>query len=139
LARWFGLGYSLPMTDQPDLQRLAARYLDLWQEQVARMATDPALPDLMAKSYGMIKERWDEAAQHFQRGGDDKQPNSAPGSKASAVPSGDPGDQLAVLLERLAAVEDRLGKLEQAAGDGGKRAEGADKPRRSRKTQPGAV
>ena len=59
------------MTDSPDLQRLAARYLDLWQEQVARMATDPALPDLMAKSYGMIKERWDEAAQHMQQGGDD--------------------------------------------------------------------
>lgn len=127
------------MSDNPDLQRLAARYLDLWQEQVSRLATDPALPDLMARSYGMIKERWDEAAQQFQQGGDDRERSAAPGTETSAVPPRDPGDQLAVLLERLAAVEERLGKLEQALVGGGKRASGGDKPRRSRKTSSGAV
>ena len=127
------------MTDSPDLQRLAARYLDLWQEQVARLATDPALPDLMAKSYGMIKQRWDEAGQQFQQGGDDRDPSAAPGAEASPVPPVDAGHQLAVLLDRLAAVEERLGKLEQAVGGRGKRAKGGDKPRRSRKAAPGAV
>ena len=130
------------MTDKPDLQRLAARYLDLWQEQVARMAADPALPDLMAKSYGMIKERWDEASQQFQPGGDDRERSAAPGTKAASVPPADSGDQLAVLLERLAGVEERLGTLEQiigAPGVGGrKRAKGGDKPRRSRKAASGA-
>src|SRR5579859_4222057 len=127
------------MTDNPDLQRLAARYLDLWQEQVARLATDPSLPDLMAKSYGMIKERWDEAGQQFQQGGDDRDGSAAPGAEASAVPSADSGDQLAVLFERLAAVEERLGKLEQALVGGGKRAPGGNKPRRSRKAKSGSV
>jgi hypothetical protein len=127
------------MTDSPDLQRLAARYLDLWQEQVARMAADPALPDLMAKSYGMIKERWDKASQQFQPGGQDRDPNAAGRTKAAPVPSSQPGDQLALILERLAAVEKRLGELEQAAGGRGRRAKGGDKPRRSRKVQSGAL
>ena len=127
------------MTDNPDLQRLAARYLDLWQEQVARLATDPALPDLMAKSYGMIKERWDDAAQQFGQGGEDRDRSAASGAKTSAVSPRDPGDQLAVLLERLAAVEERLGKLEQGLVGGGKRTQSGDKPRRSRKAQSGAV
>ena|SRR5579859_3968717 len=127
------------MTDNSDLQRLAARYLDLWQEQVARLATDPSVPDLMAKSYGMIKERWDEAGQQFQQGGDDREPNAAPGPETSAVPPTDSGHQLAVLFERLAAVEERLGKLEQTLVGRGKRAQGGDKPRRSGKAHPGAV
>ena len=127
------------MTDNPDLQRLAARYLDLWQEQVARLAADPSLPDLMAKSYGMIKERWDEAAQQFEQGGDDRDRAAAPGAPASSVPPADPGDQLALVLERLAAVEERLGKLEQAVVRGGKPPQGGHKPRRSRKAAPGTV
>ena len=121
------------MTDSPDLQRLAARYLDLWQEQVAQMSGDPALSDLMVKSFGMIRERWDEAAQQFQQGGGDRHAAQPAGTAASAVPSDDAGGQLAVLLERIAGLEERIGKLEKAAAGRGKRAAGGDKPRRSGK------
>jgi hypothetical protein len=121
------------MTDAPDLQRLAARYLDLWQEQVAGLAGDPALSEMMARSFGMMKQRWDEAAQQFGQGGGDREVSQPAGTSAAAVPSDDAGRQLAVLLERLAAVEDRLGKLEQAALGRGKRAAGGDKRGRSGK------
>lgn len=121
------------MTDSPDLQRLAARYLDLWQEQVAQMSGDPALSDLMVKSFGMIRERWDEAAQQFQQGGGDRQAAQPAGTAASAVPSDDAGSQFAVLLERIAGLEERLGKLEKAAAGRGKRIAGGDRPRRSGK------
>jgi|SRR5579859_1791550 len=132
-----GRGYNFRMTDNPDLQRLAARYLDLWQEQVAGMAGDPALSELMAKSFGMVKERWDEAAQQFGpkrgQGGGDRESAQPARAAASAVPSDDAGRQLAVLLERVSALEERLGKLETALVGRGKRAQGADKPRRSGK------
>jgi len=130
-------GYNFSMTDNPDLQRLAARYLDLWQEQVAGMAGDPALTELMAKSFGMVKERWDEAAQQFGpkagQGGGDRDSAQPAGAAAAAVPPDDAGRQLAVLLERVSALEERLGKLETAMVGRGKRAEGANKPRRSGK------
>ena len=126
------------MADTPDLQRLAARYLDLWQEQVAQMsgdmAGDPAVSELMAKSFGMIKERWDQAAQQFQQGGGDRQSAAQPaGTAAPAVPPDDAGGQLAVLLERVTGLEERLARLEQAVVGRGKRAAGGDKPRRSGK------
>ena len=121
------------MTETPDLQKLAARYLDLWQEQAAQMAGDPALSELMAKSFGMIKERWDETAQQFQQGGGDRQPAQPAGTASPAVPPDDAGRQLAVLLERVAGLEERLARLEQGMVGRGKRAAGGDKPRRSRK------
>jgi ubiquinone biosynthesis protein UbiJ len=121
------------MTDNPDLQRLAARYLDLWQEQVAQMAGDPVLSDVMAKSLGMIRERWDEAAQQFQQGGGDRNAAQPAGTASPAVPSDDAGGQLAVLLERVAGLEERLARLEQAVVGRGKRAAGGNKPRRSGK------
>jgi len=130
------------MTDTPDLQRLAARYLDLWQEQIGQMAGDPALSELMAKSFGMIKERWDEAAQQFDgTGGGDRTEGNAKrthsaqpaGAAASAVPSDDAGLQPGLLLERIALLEKRVAQLEQSLVGRGKRAPAADKPRRSGK------
>jgi hypothetical protein len=122
------------MTDTPDLQRLAARYLDLWQEQVGQMAGDPALSELMAKSFGMIKERWDEAAKQFDgKGGGDRHSAQPAGAAASAVPSDDAGLQPGLLLERIALLEKRVAQLEQGLVGRGKRAPAADKPRRSGK------
>jgi hypothetical protein len=120
-------------SDPPDLQRLAARYFDLWQEQVASMAGDPQLADLMAKSFSMAKERWDEAGHQFRQGGDDKHPAQPARAAASGVSSADAGQQLDRILERLAGLEERLGKLEKAMVGRGKRASKPDKPSRSAK------
>jgi hypothetical protein len=128
-----GRGYNFPMTDNPDLQRLAARYLDLWQEQVASMAGDPALSELMVKSFGMVKERWDEAAQQFGQGGGDRHSAQSSGAAASAVSPDVAGLQPGLLLERIALLEERVAQLEQALVGRGKRAAGAGKPRRSGK------
>ena len=35
--------------DAPDLEALAKRFLDLWQEQVAASLADPALADWLAR------------------------------------------------------------------------------------------
>jgi hypothetical protein len=44
------------MTDAPDLDQLARRYLDLWQQQVTAWLNEPDVADAMAKSYMMMIE-----------------------------------------------------------------------------------
>ena len=51
------------MTDPPDLQTLAGRYLDLWQEQLGAMARDPAVSDALARSFSLMTQGLAEAAQ----------------------------------------------------------------------------
>ncbi len=125
-------------SDTPDLKRLAARYLDLWQEQVASMAGDPALADMMTKSFGMMKERWEQTGPQFRQGGYDQHPTQSAGAATSAVSSAESSNQLDRILTRLAELEERLGKLEKAGVGRGKRASSPDIPSRSGKLPKGA-
>jgi len=140
------------MTDQPpDVAALARRYLDLWQQQVAALSSDPAMAEAVAKGVAMMtgcaaamaeaagmpvsatspnnKARADEPTQSppppstpAARAPD----RAAPAAAASADPSGDPVG----LALRLAALEERVAVLEAALGRSGEHVAG--KPRRRR-------
>jgi hypothetical protein len=124
------------MAEPPDLETLARRYLDLWQEQVAAMAADPEMSDLMARLMqammagpGAAKMPWDFPANQESDG--NRPFSSAPpsGGAAPARAASDHGDRdVAELRERLAALEAQLGRLEADAG-----AAVAPKPARARR------
>jgi hypothetical protein len=111
--------YTGFMPTPPDLASLAERYLDLWQEQVAALANDPALAAAMA---GLLRV-FDAAARLADRGRQGAggelgtaDAAAAPGGTAAAAAAsrGSQPDH-AELARRLAECEARLAALEAAA------------------------
>ena len=100
------------MADPPDMDALAKRYIELWQEQLSRMATDPSTTDAWravfkaaAKNFGWTPDTvatFTTAAQT--------------GTPASATSSGDGGPDLTDVLRRLDALEQRISALETDQG-----------------------
>jgi len=140
------------MTDpSPEVAALARRYLDLWQQQVAALSSDPATAEAVAKGVAAMtgcaaaiaeaagiavaatspnnKARADEPTESPT-----PQPatgTAAPDRAASvAASSADPSGDAVRLAGRLAALEERVAVLEAALGRTGGPAEG--KPRRRR-------
>src|SRR4051812_28131734 len=96
--------------DPPDYDALAKRYLELWQEQIAKLAKDPGqLTDAAAG--------WSRWAASMVGGlapnGTSSGTQSAPRSPAAAAPSRDGGVDLADVLGRLDAVERQLANIER--------------------------
>lgn len=100
------------MTKDPDLAQLASDFMDLWQEQVAAAATDPALA------------KWAEAwmapfaAAVGATHGDGTGPANAvapPGTTASGAPHDDLLRRMDEFAGRLVACEKRLAALERKA------------------------
>jgi uncharacterized small protein (DUF1192 family) len=130
------------MSDQPpDLGALAKRYLDLWQEQVASVAADPALAEVMARGLAMMTQSAQAVAQAtgLDRAKAAQQPDKHDGSNpanrsqrpaAAAAASDDPRLDHDQLAGRVAALEERVARLEAALGAKG--ATVAPKPGRSR-------
>jgi hypothetical protein len=85
------------MPETPNLQELARRLLDLWQQQLSAWATDPEL----ARSMGAWLEAWTKA------GG-----AAAPWAKTPGLAPGGGNLDLERIESRLAAVERRLAELE---------------------------
>ena len=118
------------MAETPDLDGLAKRYLDLWQEQFAAMAADPKLAEAMTQWLGLMG--LGRTAPGAARGQHDRhgparagaaQPASQPAAAQSSAPRPDTpaaapdlgragtaelADRLAALEQRLAALESRL-------------------------------
>jgi hypothetical protein len=133
-------GYNPPMTDAPDLEQLARRYLDLWQEQAAAVIGDPATAQAMGRAYAL----WGRGLAGFGEGqaaasgsadasspppttaegapnssDDDHAPISpAAGTQAPGPASCGTGVDYAVLADRLARLEERIGRLEAAFAAG---------------------
>jgi hypothetical protein len=119
--------------DHGDPAALAERFLDLWQDQLASVATDPDLAELVARLWsqwlvGPTAWRPAPAAaparpsaarparprgprQHDTTGkaGDAEAPRSAP----AAAASGDRGADVGDLLARIGTLEKRLAALER--------------------------
>jgi hypothetical protein len=125
------------MTDAPDIEQLARRYLDLWQEQAAALINDPALAEAMGRTYALMSKG---AAAFFTASGSPEGHNgegkadsadvraatgqkpaiSPAGAASLAAASGCPGLEPADLATRVAALEERILRLEAAlAGIGG--------------------
>ena len=83
------------MSDPPDIESLARRYLDLWQQNISAAATDPDTARALAQFFG-----------HFKGFGVTPE-ESAPSRDAEIA------DALASIDRRLAAIEARLDSLER--------------------------
>ena len=117
--------YSPGMSETANLDQLAERFVDLWQDQMTAMAGDPELARLMRRMLGLWGlgpspfggTPFDVAPEPAARGtADDAGANGQAGAAvgaAAARPA--PGDARAVFVElgrRLDALEERLARLE---------------------------
>ena len=136
----------------PDFKALARRYLDLWQEQVAAVAADPALAEAVARGVAMMTQSAQAVAQatglkvnvpqntgpatgdgpkadeRTEQPGDTK-PHADGTASAAAAPH-DPHLDPDELARRVAALEGRVAVLEAALGRRGDKSQ--PKPRRKR-------
>jgi hypothetical protein len=141
----------MPMPEPPDLETLARRYLDLWQDQVSALAADPEFTETLgrllqvsaalgpagwmslwtAAAAGLQPQKGQNphAARPFTTG------NAAParaaetaGPAPAAASPGDGNADLAELRRRLAVLEERLGRVAAERTDAGRRMDVAGKP-----------
>ncbi|MEX1205497.1 MAG: hypothetical protein WEB85_09630 [Dongiaceae bacterium] len=158
-----GIDYSAAMSDPPepgagdaeapDLDALARRYLDLWQDQVAAVAGDADLIQEMTRLIALIGAAAGAAAWNGRPpapgpgavseaggGGDGSASDGAGraaaggGAAGAAAASASPrrgGDDLARLDRRLAALERRIARLEAGATGAAGRTAGKPRKRRS--------
>ena len=132
------------MAEPPDLDSLARRYLDLWQDQLAGMAADPEVAETIARTIELMNAgaaQMATAALAAQAvGGEAKEPQphgatpeppsaagdrptaasgpAASGTQAAAPAPGHADHDVAELARRIGALEQRIAALE--AGPGGK-------------------
>ncbi len=135
--------YSAAMSERVDIDELARRYLDLWQDQMTALAGDREFAESLQKlmtAMGTARDAAATAAPEFQRAwmgvmtgqqpgqqpgqkpgqptkatADDGTPGRAPGAPAAATaPDGGSAD-LDQLARRLAALEERIAALEAGA------------------------
>lgn len=121
------------MSKTSDLESLAKSYLDLWQDQFAAIAADPANAEAMARLFGAMAAGLPGGADPMEgraRGpaegrdeqtGNDGATAGAAGSAPAGAPSGDRDDGLSQLAERIGALEDRVRRMErelERAGEG---------------------
>src|SRR5262245_39735128 len=126
------------MAESPDLEALARRYLDLWQDQMAAMAADPELSDTLARLWQTTAAAgpagwaalWGAAVppRGPAPGGAGASRAGAPGAgvwgtgthdaaagaAAAAAAPRERADDVADLARRVAELEVRLGRIEAA-------------------------
>lgn len=104
------------MPDTPDMEDLARRYLDLWQENLNALAHDQDAAKVMAQTMAMMSsgaQAFASAAQSAAAAGSDHDHDPTSERAAPAAPvDGDPGLDVAELHRRLAALEGRVTALE---------------------------
>jgi len=112
------------MAEPPNLDELARRFLDLWQQQLSAWAADPDLARHMGALMALASARGFGAAEPSP-GPTPPQSDGRRGPQAGAAAAGAAfgggGGDLDKLAKRLAAVERRLAKLESGPGGGGRK------------------
>jgi hypothetical protein len=111
--------YSAAMASDPDdpktggetdFDRLARRYLDLWQGQLSGLASDQALTEQIARLFAAANAQVASVIQAAQGAAHAAQP--ATGTPSTAAPPGNGADDVGELRKRVAALEERLAALE---------------------------
>jgi uncharacterized small protein (DUF1192 family) len=110
------------MSQPPDIEALARRYLDLWQDQASALAGDAELARQLGRWLTLMQSGMAHAFQEAAT-------TSAPGSQTPAAASGGGQSGLDELARRLALLEERIAGLE--AGAGRKRKPAGRRARRS--------
>ena len=109
--------YSADMASGNDdsFDKLARRYLDLWQSQLSGLASDQALTEQIARLFAAANAQVASAIQAAQGGAHAAKPENR--SPPSAAPSGNGADDVGELRKRVAALEARLADLEAKLTD----------------------
>ena len=111
--------YSATMAGDPDdpksgaeadFDRLARRYLDLWQGQLSGLASDQALTEQIARLFAVANAQVASAIQAAQ--GAAHAASAATGTPSAAAPPGNGADDVGELRKRVAALEERIAELE---------------------------
>jgi hypothetical protein len=105
-----------PKPETPNLEALARRYLDLWQDQATALAGDAELTRQVGRWLSMMQAGMAHGFQSpeaFRSSG-----GTPPGSAPAAAASGGGNARLDEFARRLAAVEKRLDRLEGRAEGG---------------------
>jgi hypothetical protein len=142
------------MAESPDLEALARRYLDLWQDQMAAMAADPELSDTLARLWQTTAAGgpagwaalWGAAAPNTAAtpgaartsAAGTRDPSAGP--TPAAAPPRQRADDVADLARRVAELEVRLGRIEAAlavAGHDERRGAGARRRARQPRSEGG--
>jgi uncharacterized protein YceH (UPF0502 family) len=92
-----------------DFERLARRYLDLWQSQLSGLATDQALTEQIARLFAAANAQMAAVLQAHQGA---SHAATASGTAPAAAASQHGADDLGELRKRLAALETRVAELE---------------------------
>ena len=108
--------------DKPaDFDRLARRYLDLWQGQLSGFTADPALTEQMTRLFAAANAQFASALQAAQGAshagtspGTSTPGTPTPGTSPAPAASGNGADELDELRKRVAALEARVAELEAA-------------------------
>src|SRR5215470_1441733 len=91
-----------------DADRLARRYLDLWQSQLAGLASDQALTEQIARLFAAANSQIASALQAVQ--GASNAPST--GTSSAAASPGHRADDVGDLRKRVEALEARIAELE---------------------------
>jgi ubiquinone biosynthesis protein UbiJ len=110
------IGYSERMApendDSADFDRLARRYLDLWQSQLAGLAADQALTEQIARLFAAANTQVASAMQAAQGAHHAASSRTA----AAAASPGHGADDVGELRKRVEALETRIAELESKLG-----------------------
>ena len=122
------------MTKSPDMEALARRYMDLWQDQLKGLANDRETAEVMARTLELMNAGAQAMAgmamQATALDGGPKNAAHARTAQPAAGPAGTapagaaPGaadDGVAELARRLARLERRVAALEAGPGKGGRK------------------
>jgi hypothetical protein len=96
-----------------DFDRLARRYLDLWQSQLAGLSSDQALTEQIARLFAAANSQIASVLQAAQGASHGTSPPFAPaGTPAAAASPGHGADDVGELRKRVEALEARIAELE---------------------------
>jgi small-conductance mechanosensitive channel len=98
--------------DAGEFDKLARRYLDLWQSQLAGLASDQALTEQIARLFAAANTQIASALQAAQGASHASQARTS----AAAPPPGNGADDVGELRKRVEALEARIAELESKLG-----------------------
>jgi ubiquinone biosynthesis protein UbiJ len=105
-----------------EFDRLARRYLDLWQSQLSGLAADQTLTEQIARLFAAANAQVASAIQAAQGAShavatpSGPPPNAAAGTAPAAAAPGHGADDVGELRKRVAALEARIAQLEAKLG-----------------------
>ncbi|MBM3565928.1 MAG: hypothetical protein FJX42_07435 [Alphaproteobacteria bacterium] len=110
------------MTDAPDPEEIARRYMEFWQQHMAGLTRDPQVAEAIAGLFDMMTQGATALARMMT------QPGTAGSAAGGGKSAADQNRRLDQLARRVAELEQRVARLEPRAAK--RRQPASGKPRR---------